>query len=97
MFSLIDDNGFRIPVDACRELSCPSPEAIDRIAYRSGGGLSLHATRWSVENEFRTFSDHDAIAVEFKFTPEAPPARDEDGTRMANRRTDPEKAKTRTR
>lgn len=56
-------------VDACEVLEC-GDDRIDRIFYRSGGGLVLEAQHWEIPEEFvdtqgNPLSDHDPILVEF--------------------------------
>ncbi len=57
--------------DSCAELSCPNPTSIDKIAYRSGGGVELSALTHDMPVErFRTasgedLSDHPPVVVEF--------------------------------
>jgi hypothetical protein len=60
--------------DACDALSCPEPARIDKMAYRSGGGVSLEALSWRFETdvfaspEGEPLSDHDALAVRFAWS-----------------------------
>jgi hypothetical protein len=54
--------------DACRVLACTRPK-IDRVLYRSGGGVTLTATSWSIPEHFvdaesgERLSDHQPVAV----------------------------------
>jgi hypothetical protein len=55
-------------VDACETVECEEPGRIDRVLLRSGGGVTLEATAWSLEPEFFDdegvpLSDHDALSV----------------------------------
>lgn len=56
--------------DACDAMDCPQPERIDKIAFRSGGGITLEARSWrfAVEefaaDDGTPLSDHDALEVE---------------------------------
>jgi len=67
--------------DACTALSCPEPGSIDKIAFRSGGGVTLSVTSHDFPRErFRDadgedLSDHPPLVVGFHWTtPEPPPA-----------------------
>ena len=56
--------------DACDALDCPEPYRIDKMALRSGGGITLEALSWRFAlEEFAAddgtpLSDHDALEVE---------------------------------
>lgn len=56
--------------DACDALACPEPARIDKMAYRSGGGVELEALSWRFAlDEFQSqdgtpLSDHDALSVD---------------------------------
>lgn len=56
---------------ACRTLGCPEPERIDRILFRSGGGVTLEPHDWVVEHSFvdeagAPLSDHAPVSVRFE-------------------------------
>ena len=57
--------------DACTALSCPEPGSIDKIAFRSGGGVTLSVTSHDFPRErFRApdgedLSDHPPLVVGF--------------------------------
>ncbi len=65
-------------VDACAAVSCPSPGRIDKIAFRSGGGVTLEAlshrfeTDVFVDDAGEPLSDHDALAVRFAWRATSP-------------------------
>ena len=59
--------------DSCQALSCPEPERIDRIMYRSSSTLMLTASSWQVDSSFvdeqgEDLSDHEAVAVTLSWT-----------------------------
>lgn len=60
--------------DACTALSCPEPGSIDKIAFRSGGGVTLSATSHDFPRQrFRApdgedLSDHPPLVVGFHWT-----------------------------
>jgi endonuclease/exonuclease/phosphatase (EEP) superfamily protein YafD len=66
--------------DACTELSCPEPGSIDKVAYRSGGGVTLCATSHDFpRGRFRAadgeaLSDHPPLVVGFRWTTPEPPS-----------------------
>jgi len=54
-------------LDTCVETGCPDDDHIDRILFRSGGGVSLAALEWADEPDFFDdsgipLSDHPAIS-----------------------------------
>jgi len=57
--------------DVCAALDCPEPARIDKMAYRSGGGVEIEARSWRFEvdvfasPEGEPLSDHDPLAVRF--------------------------------
>lgn len=56
---------------ACRTLSCPEAGRIDRILYRSGGGVTLTPLTYALEQGFvdddgAPLSDHEAVGVRFE-------------------------------
>lgn len=57
--------------DVCAALDCPEPERIDKMAFRSGGGVEIEALTWRfATDEFAApdgtpLSDHDPLAVRF--------------------------------
>lgn len=59
--------------DACVELSCPDPGAIDKIAYRDGDGVDLAPLTHEVPASTFTdangndLSDHEPVAVRFRW------------------------------
>lgn len=59
--------------DACDALDCPEPARIDKMAYRSGGGVALEALSWRfatdefVSPDGTPLSDHDALAVRIRW------------------------------
>lgn len=60
--------------DACRSLAC-GDERIDRFMFRSGGGVKLDATLWSVAEEMvddlgAPLSDHLAVHTQFQWSRE---------------------------
>lgn len=63
-------------VDACDELDCADPGRIDKVAFRSGGGLGLEATSYEVPTDTfvdadgEALSDHDPVAVGFAWRAE---------------------------
>lgn len=65
---LLEETGL---VDACEATGCDDFGRIDKFAYRSGGGVSLRALSWRLEDDvFVTaggapLSDHEAVAVRF--------------------------------
>jgi len=65
---LLDETGL---TDVCAALACPSPERIDKFAFRSGGNVSLEPLEWRFETDVfmredgAPLSDHDALAVRF--------------------------------
>ena len=54
--------------DACRTLACTRPQ-IDRVLFRSGGGLTLSAESWQVHDDFvdqasgEQLSDHKPVSA----------------------------------
>jgi hypothetical protein len=60
--------------DACVGLDCAETDAIDKIAYRSGGGVTIEATSHDFPRErFRSpagddLSDHPPLVVGFRWT-----------------------------
>ncbi|KAA0236466.1 MAG: Sphingomyelinase [Acidimicrobiales bacterium] len=60
--------------DVCRTLDCPEPERIDRFLFRSSDDVEITPLSWAVEvAEFtradgEPLSDHDPVAVEFRWT-----------------------------
>jgi hypothetical protein len=64
--------------DACTALSCPEPGSIDKIAFRSGGGVTLSATSHAFPRaRFRDadgedLSDHPPLVVGFHWTTPEP-------------------------
>jgi endonuclease/exonuclease/phosphatase family metal-dependent hydrolase len=66
-------------VDVCQALSCGQEARVDRVLYRSGGGVELRPARWWIDPAFvdpdgRPLSDHRPVAVDFLFGPEAGPS-----------------------
>lgn len=63
--------------DACTATRCEEPGRIDKVAYRSGGGVDLVATKHHFEAErFRDgagedLSDHQPLLVAFRWSPAA--------------------------
>jgi hypothetical protein len=61
--------------DACDVTDCEEPTAIDKIAYRSGGGVVLEAFSHQflgdvfVDPDGEPLSDHDPLYVEFTYAP----------------------------
>jgi endonuclease/exonuclease/phosphatase (EEP) superfamily protein YafD len=58
--------------DACRSLSCPEPDRIDRVMYRGARGLDLQAEKLAIDDRFvrsdgKDLSDHKALGVVFKW------------------------------
>ncbi len=57
--------------DACAALACPDPGRIDKLAFRSGGGVELEATSYRIPTdvfvspEGEALSDHDPVEVRF--------------------------------
>jgi hypothetical protein len=56
--------------DACAATSCPEPDHIDRVLFRSGDTMAVEATSWAIAEEFIDgsgvpLSDHPAIRVGF--------------------------------
>jgi len=56
--------------DACRKLSCPDPNRIDRIMFRGSQTLTLTPQNWRVDTSFvdaggQPLSDHEAVGVDF--------------------------------
>jgi len=57
--------------DACAAADCPSPERIDKVAFRSGGGVGLEVTGHRfraedfVDDAGEPLSDHDPLEVTF--------------------------------
>jgi len=61
--------------DACEAVGCDEPDHIDRIFFRSGGGVSIEVTEWSVEGQFVDgdgvdLSDHPAVAARVQWSVE---------------------------
>jgi len=62
-------------LDSCEAVSCPEPEHIDRVLFRSGGGVTLTATAWANEPAFvdedgEELSDHPPISATFDWSVE---------------------------
>jgi hypothetical protein len=61
--------------DACDATACASPAAIDKVAYRSGGGVALAAHdhgflgQFFVDPDGEPLSDHDPLYVRFTYAP----------------------------
>ena len=58
-------------IDVCEELHCDH-ERVDRILYRSGGGISMRAVEYQLPEEFvdaegTPLSDHHPVAVRFEW------------------------------
>lgn len=63
--------------DACRALSCPDPEGIDRVMYRSASGLDLRVEKLVTDDRFvrsdgQDLSDHKAVGAVFRWSRVAP-------------------------
>jgi hypothetical protein len=59
--------------DACRALSCPDPEGIDRVMYRSTRELELRVEKLLVDDRFvrsdgQDLSDHKAVGAVFRWS-----------------------------
>jgi len=60
--------------DACAALSCPDTDSIDKVAFRSGGGVTLEATSHELPRErFRSpagedLSDHPPVVVGIRWS-----------------------------
>lgn len=60
--------------DVCAEVDCPEPGAIDKVAWRDGGGVSLEPLEFRHENERfsndqgEDLSDHPPVAVDWTWT-----------------------------
>ncbi len=60
--------------DACESLGCGDGGRIDKFAYRSGGGVTIRATSWRLEEDVfvtaagEPLSDHEAVAVRFAWS-----------------------------
>ena len=58
-------------IDTCTELGCDEPGAIDKVAYRDGGGVNLSPldrevpTAVFVDTHGKDLSDHPPVAVSF--------------------------------
>lgn len=71
--SFYDSTGL---ADACSALGCPEPERIDRFLFRSSDDVEIMPLSWAVETEKfsradgEPLSDHDPVAVEFRWTAE---------------------------
>lgn len=58
--------------DVCTDLDCDEPNRIDKVLFRSDGGVTLEPIGWMAEIDAFTradgepLSDHDAIAVTFR-------------------------------
>jgi endonuclease/exonuclease/phosphatase family metal-dependent hydrolase len=54
---------------ACRTLSCPEPERIDRVLFRSSTSVVLAPQKYVVEtwldSQGEPLSDHEPVSVEF--------------------------------
>jgi hypothetical protein len=67
----LDDAGL---TDACAATSCPETDSIDKIAYRSGGGVTLQATDHDLpRSRFKDpagddLSDHPPLVVSFHWS-----------------------------
>jgi hypothetical protein len=59
--------------DSCAATGCDDPGRIDKVAYRSGGGVELEATSHDFQTEVfvdqagADLSDHQALQVEFSW------------------------------
>jgi endonuclease/exonuclease/phosphatase family metal-dependent hydrolase len=65
-----NDTGLK---DVCESVSCPGRWRIDRVFYRSGGGVVLAPETWKVDRRFvdqsnQPLSDHLAVAVDFRWS-----------------------------
>ena len=56
--------------DGCEAVGCPEPGRIDRLLFRSGGGLQLTALAWAQENRFEDALGVPAPALEVFVDPE---------------------------
>jgi len=60
--------------DACAALACPEPQRIDKLAFRSGGGVEIEAASWRfatdvfVSPDGEALSDHDPLEVRFAWS-----------------------------
>lgn len=59
--------------DACESVGCDEPHHIDRVFYRSDGGVELGVDSWTVEDAFYDdegvpLSDHPAISTGFSWS-----------------------------
>lgn len=68
---LLDETGL---VDACAALACPQPGRIDKFLFRSSAELTIDPLSWEFETDVfvdglgEPLSDHDALAVRFRWT-----------------------------
>jgi hypothetical protein len=66
--------------DVCADVACESPGSIDKVAFRSGAGLTLVPVErcWEddifVDGSGDDLSDHPPVAVDWTWTYTAPPA-----------------------
>ncbi|HWP67178.1 MAG TPA: endonuclease/exonuclease/phosphatase family protein [Candidatus Limnocylindria bacterium] len=60
--------------DVCAALACPQPGRIDKFLFRSGGDTTIEALSWRFETDIfvddagEPLSDHDPLAVRFRWT-----------------------------
>jgi endonuclease/exonuclease/phosphatase family metal-dependent hydrolase len=59
--------------DACRKLSCPNPNDIDRVMFRDGAGVKFSVKEWKIETNFKDangkeLSDHEPVKVTLEWT-----------------------------
>jgi endonuclease/exonuclease/phosphatase family metal-dependent hydrolase len=60
-------------IDVCAALDCPQPGRIDKFAYRPSDAIALEPLSWRFETdvfvspEGEALSDHDALAVRFRW------------------------------
>lgn len=63
--------------DVCSEVDCPVPGAIDKVAWRDGGGVSFEPLTFVHENETfsgpdgEDLSDHPPVSVDWTWTAES--------------------------
>ena len=61
-------------VDVCAALGCPQPGRIDKWLFRSAGSITIEPLSWRFETDVfvdslgEPLSDHDALAVRFRWT-----------------------------
>jgi hypothetical protein len=64
--------------DVCATLACPEPGRIDKFLFRSSAGLTIEPLSWQfdtatfVDGMGEPLSDHDPLAVRFRWTAVAP-------------------------